>query len=87
MIKRVAFLLVVLLAATYLADLAVLRFRKDPTGVVTVHPYTAVPRNDKREELIFDDPHDETCVNTLFPHQAMLPCWYLKSHPQRRHSL
>jgi len=84
---RILFALITLLAATYLADIAVLKFRKDPTGTVTVHPYTAVPRNDKREELIFDDPRAETCVNSLFPHQQMSPCWYLRKYPERRTSL
>jgi hypothetical protein len=84
---RVLFALATALATLYIADLAVLKFRKDSTGVVKVHPYTAIPRNDKREELIFDDPHDEACVNTLFPHAQMSPCWYLRRHPQRRLNL
>jgi hypothetical protein len=84
---KILFALITLLAAVYIADIAVLKLRKDPTGIVTVHPYTAVPRNDKREELIFDDPRDETCVNSLFPHQQMSPCWYLRKHPEKRTSL
>lgn len=84
---RVLFALVTGVAVLYLGDLAALHFRKNPTGVVTVHPYTAVPRNDKREELIFDDPRDQSCVNSLFPHRQMVPCWYLKRHPEQRNNL
>jgi len=87
MLKRVLFGLVVAVAAVYLADVANLKMRGDPTGVVTVHPYTAVPRKDKKEEFIFDDPEDETCVNSLFPHQGMPPCWYLRRHPEKRTDL
>jgi hypothetical protein len=90
MLKRilpVLFALVVFVAATYIGDVVVLQFRKNPTSVVTVHPYTAVPRKDKREELMFDDPYDETCINSLFPHQQMPPCWYLKQHTEKRTSL
>ncbi len=87
MLKRVAFALVVVMAALYLADVAELQLRKDPTGVVTVHPYTAVPRKDKKEEFIFEDPEDEDCVNSLFPHQRMPPCWYLQRHPEKRTDL
>jgi hypothetical protein len=88
--KRAPYVLfgfVTIVAATYLADMAVLRVRTNPTGTVTVHPYTAVPRNDKREELMFDEPRDQTCVNSLFPHRQMSPCWYLRRHPEIRTSL
>jgi hypothetical protein len=84
---RAIFISITALAILYLGDLALLRVRKEPTATVTVHPYYAVPRNDKREELMFDDPRDETCVNSLFPHQQMSPCWYLRRHPEKRISL
>jgi len=83
MVKRIIFGLLITISVAYLGDLAILHLRGDPTAAVTVHPYTAVPRNDKKEELIFDDPRDETCVNSLFPHQQMPPCWYLRRHPQK----
>jgi hypothetical protein len=84
---RALFALVTGVAALYLIDLALLRFSRNPTGTVTVRPYYAVPRNDKREEFMFDDPRDETCVNAIFPHQQMSPCWYLRKHPEKRISL
>jgi len=84
---RVLFAVIVTASVVYLGDWAVLKFRKDPTGTVMVRPYYAVPRKDKREDYMFDDPHDQTCVNSLFPHQQTLPCWYLKRHTDRRTDL
>jgi hypothetical protein len=84
---RSVFAVLILISCAYLGDLAVLHFRKDPTGTVTVHPYTAVPRKDKREEYLFDDPQDQSCVNSVFPHRQMSPCWYLRRHPEVRTNL
>jgi len=72
------------LALVYAVDAAVLRFRaatnRGAFGTVTVHPYFAMDRKDKKIEYIYDDPQDETCVNSLFPHMGDSPCWYLKLH-------
>jgi hypothetical protein len=32
---------------------------------------------------MFDPPGPQTCVNTLFPHEGLQPCWYLKRHPEQ----
>ena len=75
---------VTLLALAYAVDAAVLRFRaatnRGAFSTVTVHPYFAMDRKDKKTEYIYDDPQDETCVNSLFPHMGDSPCWYLKRH-------
>ncbi len=84
---RGLFGLLLLASCVYLADVCLLAIRKDPTSTVTVHPYTAVPRKDKKEDLIFDDPYDQTCVNSLLPHRQMSPCWYLRKHPEVRTDL
>jgi hypothetical protein len=80
--------LVLLLAIVYAADFLLLRYKVATSGkafdTVTVRPYYAVPRKDKKEEYIFDDPQDDTCVNALFPHLGDSPCWYLKTHKQKR---
>lgn len=86
-IRRSIFGLAMGVSALYLIDLAMLRLRHDPTATVTVRPYTVVPRNDKREEILFDDPRDESCVNSLLPHQGMTPCWYLRRHPEIKNKL
>lgn len=87
MIKRSLFGLLIALSVVYLIDLGQLRFRANPTATVTVRSYTAVPRNDKREEILLDDPVDQTCVNSLLPHQDMTPCWYLRRHPEKKNDL
>jgi hypothetical protein len=86
-VLRFFFALLLLASCVYLGDVAVLATRKDQTSTVKVHPYTAVPRKDKKEDLIFDDPYDQTCVNSLLPHHQMSPCWYLRKHPEVRTDL
>lgn len=86
---RKAFLAAALMVAVlYLGDYAILRFRiatnRQPYGTVTVTPYYAVPQKDHRIEFLADSPQDETCVNSLFPHQGDSPCWYLTRHKDKR---
>ena len=80
--------LVALTCLLYLTDLAVLRWRFDTkraaTQVITIRPYFAIPRKDHRTEFMADDPKEETCVNSLFPHAGASPCWYLSRHKDRR---
>jgi hypothetical protein len=75
----------------YLADFCALRFRvathRNPYGTVEVRPYYAVPRKDHKIEFMFDDPRDETCVNSLFPHDGHDPCWYLRRNREKRINL
>lgn len=56
----------------------------DALGSVRVQRYYAVPRKDGRTEFLFDQPGDEPCVRSLFPHFGDAPCWYLTKHPQKR---
>lgn len=85
---RILASLALALAALYILDFLVLRYRvaanRNPYGTVTVQPYYAVPRKDHKTEFMFDDPQDMTCVHSLFPHFGDSPCWYLNRHPQRR---
>jgi hypothetical protein len=71
-------------ASAFMIDAGVLRYRAagnhNAFGTVTVHPYYAFPRKDKKIELVFDDPRDETCAHSLFPQMGYPPCWYLGSH-------
>jgi len=71
-------------ASAFVVDAALLRYRASTKhnafGTVTVHPYYAFPRKDKKTELIFDDPYDQTCANSLFPQMGYSPCWYLRRH-------
>lgn len=72
----------------YAADYLLLRYRvatnRNPYGTVTVQSYYAVPRKDHKTEFLFNDPQDETCVNSLFPHWGDRPCWYLTRNTQKR---
>lgn len=80
--------LVLALAALYIGDFFLLRYRmatnRNPYGTVTVQPYYAVPRKDHKTEFMFDDPQDQTCVHSIFPHFGDSPCWYLNGHKQKR---
>jgi hypothetical protein len=75
-------------ALTYGVDYLVLRVRaatnRNAYGSVTVNHYTAVLQKNGKTTLTFDPPMPWTCVNSLFPHQGWLPCWYLNRHPDQR---
>ena len=74
-------------ALAFVVDAAILRYRvasnKNAFGTCTVHPYYAFPRKDKKTELIFDDPRDVACTNSLFPQMGDSPCWYLRRHTEQ----
>ena len=72
----------------FVVDLGLFRLRvlvhRDPYGSVVVSHYYAVLQKNGKTQFIFDPPAAETCVNALFPHSSMQPCWYLKRHPEQR---
>jgi hypothetical protein len=74
--------------AIYLCDYLLLRIRiatnRAPYGTVTITPYYAVPQKDGKTQFMFDDPEDETCVHSLFPHVGDEPCWYLSRKKEKR---
>ncbi|HTU46369.1 MAG TPA: hypothetical protein VMF91_14975 [Bryobacteraceae bacterium] len=80
--------LVLSVAVLYIVDYLLLRYRiaakHNAYGTVTVQPYYAVPRKDHKTEFMFDDPQDQPCVNSLFPHFGDSPCWYLNRNKQER---
>jgi hypothetical protein len=80
--------LIAIICLAYLTDFAVLRWKlknnRAPYATVKVSPYYAVPRKDHKVEYMFQDPEDETCVNSLFPHGGNSPCWYLTKHREKR---
>jgi len=78
---------VVLLAAAYCGDWVVLRIRitrSSGYGSVTVRQYYAINEKNSRTEYVYGSTQDETCVNSLFGHQGLLPCWYLRRHPDQQ---
>jgi hypothetical protein len=88
LLQRVIISIVLAIAALFAADYLLLRYRvatnRSPYGTVTVQPYYAVPRKDHKTEFLFDDPQDQTCVHSLFPHFGDSPCWYLNRNKEKR---
>ncbi len=91
MLKRIAiFSLLGVVAALLLAyggDFAVFRYRVangNAYGSVTVNHHTAVLQKNGKTTLTFDPPTPWTCVNSLFPREGWLPCWYLSRHRDQR---
>ena len=86
--KRIAAIVIVLLALVYLGDYLVVRMpipkSRAPYGTVTVRPYYDVGLKSGKSDLYFLDPQQQTCVNSLFPHMGFSPCWYLQSHTHPR---
>ena len=72
----------------YVVDSAVFRIRvaanRNPYGSVVVSHYYAILQKNGKTQFIFDPPQPETCVNALFPHSGMQPCWYVSRHPEQR---
>lgn len=87
-LRRTIAAIILAIVALYVGDYSVLRFRiatnRAPYGTVTVRPYYAVPRKDHKTEFLFDDPQDQTCVNSLLPHMGDTPCWYLSRNKDKR---
>jgi len=73
---------------TYVMDFAVYRLRvaanRNPYGSVVVTRYYAILQKNGKTQFIFEPPQPENCVNAMFPHGGMRPCWYLNRHPEQR---
>lgn len=78
--------LAMLVAIAFAGDYAAARYRiaagSGPFGLVTVRPYYAVRLKSGKTEFLFQNPRPETCLNSLFPHLGITPCWYLRRHPK-----
>lgn len=82
--------LIALLALLYVGDDLSLRLqipKRPQFGTVHLQPYLAVPRKDGRIEYMLDDPVDQPCVHSLFPHFGDSPCWYLNRQKNKRENL
>lgn len=80
-----------LASLSYLIDFGVLRWKfatsRPAFDKVIVRRMFAVPHKDGKEEYLENDPHAESCVNSLYPHSAVPPCWYLKRHQDQKVNL
>jgi len=69
-------------------DYAVFRVRaatnRSAYGSVVVRHYYAVLEKNGKTTFMFEPLQPWTCVNSLFPHAGLLPCWYLTRHPEQR---
>jgi hypothetical protein len=74
-------------AIVYAVDSTVLRYRRlrnlAPYDTVTVRYYYQVEEKNNRTEYAFASAQPENCVNSLFPHQGLEPCWYARRHVER----
>lgn len=72
----------------FAVDYAIFRVRAatnhNAYGSVIVRHYYAVQQKNGKTEFMFDPPQPWTCVNSLFPHTELFPCWYLWRHPEQR---
>jgi hypothetical protein len=77
-----------LTALAYAIDSIVFRYRlstnRQPYGQFTVNSYDAVQQKNGKTEFLFNPPEAQTCVHALFPHDAFVPCWYLRRHTEQR---
>jgi hypothetical protein len=84
-------IVVVLIAAAvlaYAADFAVLKIRiatnNNPYGTVTVRSYYSIAKKNSKVEYDYIGAEDETCTHSLFPQSGHNPCWYARSHTERK---
>jgi hypothetical protein len=76
-----------LVALIYAGDYLVLRVRiarSSGYDTVTVRQYYAINEKNNRTEYVFGSTQDQSCVNSLFGHQGLQPCWYLRRHPEQQ---
>ena len=73
---------------TFLVDFGLFRLRvamnRAPYGAVEVRRSYAVAQKNGKTQFIFEPAGPENCVNALFPHSGMQPCWYMRRHPEQR---
>jgi hypothetical protein len=81
-------ILTLLCAGVYLCDYLWVRYRiaknRNPFGVVNMRRYYAIPQKSGKTELVFQEPEDQVCVQSLFPHFGYSPCWYAKRNNVKR---
>jgi hypothetical protein len=69
-----------LLAVGVVYGVEALRARQ--TETLTFY-YSTLLKNG-REQVYYDQPQTEVCVQTVFPHGGRRPCWYARRTPVRR---
>ena len=76
------------MALTYIGDFILIRYRvahqQSPYGTVAVSQYYAEHLKSGNTEYDFQAPQTVQCLNSLFPHFGLTPCWYVRRHPEKR---
>jgi hypothetical protein len=78
--KRAVLVVVVLLVVAFVVDYIQLQASSNALGYVSVKRYYAVGLKNGKTELMYAEPENQTCVNSMFPHRGYWPCWYLHRH-------
>lgn len=82
--KRILIVAGLVLCLVYAGDYFSVRFRipkgRDTFGTVQTRRYYSVMKKDGKPDFYFDQPQNQTCVRSLFPHFGYTPCWYLRRH-------
>lgn len=80
--------LLLVAALVYVLDYAWLRFRiarhQNAYDTVQVQVVEQIPQKGNKAEYVPEDPQQQTCVRSLFPHSGNPPCWYLRRHAQQQ---
>ncbi len=86
-VNRAALLLGAALVLAYAADAAWVAARthdnRPPTRTVQVHLLLKVPQKGNRIEFISGGTRAVPCLESLFPHSGLTPCWYAERHTRR----
>lgn len=88
MLRRILIGVVAALAVLYVGDdlsarLPIPRSR-NVYGKVTIERLDTIPHKNGKVEYIPEEPVNETCIHSLFPHMGYLPCWYLARKTEQR---
>jgi hypothetical protein len=88
LVLRISVAAALLVAAAYAVDSLALHLRffdqQARLGTVRVRRYYAVRLKNRSTSYMFDEPRDETCVHSIFPHFGDPPCWYAARHTEER---
>ena len=74
--------LLAVLLVLYLGDWAVLRVRAggQASSSVQVEQFLRTPLKGQKEEFDYMGTVARPCVPSLFPHNSVAPCWWLREH-------
>jgi hypothetical protein len=87
-IRRIAAIVIGILAALYFGDYLSARYgipgHRPTLGTVQIQTMYAVRQKDNRIEYTLGDVVTQTCVRSLFPQLGYAPCWYLTGHATKQ---